>query len=732
MSVHRLYVAVAAAWLRRALFVGPLIFCTAYSKAAQHYTPPVNHRSDVIVDSNWRFIRQDVSGAQAIEFDDSSWTNLNLPHTWNNRDGQNGVKNYYRGAGWYRRHYAVKKELAGRQFFLKFDGAFSGTDVYVNGNFVGEHQGGFSAFAFDVTPYLNVGADNVIAVKVNNAENTNVPPLSADFTFFGGLYRDVHLLVTDPVQISPLDYGSPGIYLKATGVSSNSANLQVTAVLSNATATAQTVIVRSVITDAATNIVAILTNVVTLQPATASNIVATTTIKKPHLWNGLSDPYLYQAFTEVRKGSKVADLVAQPLGFRYFSVNPDTGFFLNGRHYDLHGVSMHQDWPDRGWAVTAEQRNTNFILLKEIGATAVRLSHYEHDDNTYQLADKNGIILWSEIPLVNRITESPAFYANAKQQLVELIRQRYNHPSVVCWGVFNEITMKPGPKPVNLVSQLAQLAAQEDPTRLSTSAANASDDEPSNWCTELNGINRYFGWYNGQLGEFGAWADEIHTKYPNRRLGISEYGAGGSVYQHSEEPVTEPVNAGPYHPEEYQNLFHETYWQEMQARPFLWCKFVWNMFDFAVAGRNEGDTPGRNDKGLVTYDRQVRKDAFYYYKANWTTNPMVYITGHTFTNRLTNAIIAKVYANCDSVEFFLNGNSQGVVTSTNCIFTWPVTLSGGTNLVKAIGIKGGIQVSDSLAWVAPASMPTAEAGRTLPVSNTASNAMVSAIPQRVN
>jgi hypothetical protein len=403
----------------------------------------------------------------------------------------------------------------------------------------------------------------------------------------------------------------------------------------------------------------------------------------------------------------VVDVVAQPLGFRYFNVDANKGFFLNGRHYDLHGVSMHQDWPDCGWAITDVQRNTNFMLLKEIGVTAVRLSHYEHNDYTYQLADQNGIILWSEIPLVNRITESPAFYANAKQQLIELIRQRYNHPSVVCWGVFNEITMKPGPKPVNLVRQLAQLVAQEDPTRLSTSAANAGDDEPSNWCTELNSFNKYFGWYNGKLGELGAWADGIHAKYPNRRLGISEYGAGASIYQHSEEPVREPANAGHYHPEEYQNLFHETYWQEMQARPRLWCKFVWNMFDFAVAGRNEGDTPGRNDKGLVTYDRQVRKDAFYWYKANWTTNPMVYITGHTFTNRLINFIKTKIYANCDSVELFLNGISQGSCTSTNCIFIWPVKLLGGTNVVQAIGAKGNVKVSDSLVWIAPYSPPVA-------------------------
>ena len=704
----------------------------AISLAAQTYQPPANVRQDLVLDSGWKFIRQDVPRAQDVNIDDSSWSNLNLPHTWNNLDGQDGKKNYYRGVGWYRKHYTPAGNLAGRRFFLKFDGAFLVTDVYVNGSHLGEHQGGFAAFVFDATPYLRAGADNLIAVKVNNAENTNIPPLSADFTFFGGLYRDVHLLMTDPVHISPLDYASPGVYLKTSDVSSNSADLRVTALLSNSTRAPETVLVRTVVTDASTNVVAVMTNFVTLLPAGASNAVAATTIARPHLWNGLADPYLYQTFVELWRGSKVVDVVAQPLGFRYFHVNPDKGFFLNGRHYDLHGVSMHQDWPDRGWAITEAQVNTNFMLLKEIGATAVRLSHYEHNDYTYQLADRNGIVLWSEIPLINRITESPAFYASARQQLTELIHQRYNHPSVICWGVFNEITLRPGPSPVRLARQLARIAEEEDPTRPSTSAANASDDEPSNWCTELNAINKYFGWYNGRLGEFGPWADNIHLDYPERCIGVSEYGAGASIYQHSEDPVSEPRNDGHYHPEEYENLYHEVHWQEMQARPFLWCKFVWNMFDFAVAGRNEGDTPGRNDKGLVTYDRQVRKDAFYWYKANWTTNPMVYITGHTFTNRLTNVITAKVYANCESVELFLNGASRGVATSTNRIFTWPVTLSGGTNRVEAIGRAGGRLVSDALVWVAPDSTPQAAAGRPLPVSGTAGSAVVSAVPQRFN
>lgn len=684
-----------------------MILGCVVSLNAQIYTPPADHRTDVIADANWRFIRQDVSGAQTVGFDDSSWTSLNLPHTWNNLDGQDGGNNYYRGIGWYRRHYPLDGSNTNREFFLKFDGAFSVADVYVNGSFVGEHQGGFSAFVYDVTPYLNIGADNVVAVKVNNAFNTNLPPLSADFTFFGGLYRDVHLLVTDPVQISPLDYGSPGIYLKTTGVSSDSANLQVTAVVSNATAAAQTVTVRTVLTDAATNIVTVLANIVTLPSGSASNVVASTTIANPHLWDGLNDPYLYQTFTEVWNDTNVVDVVAQPLGFRYFSVDPTNGFFLNGRHYDLRGVNLHQDWLNCGWALTNAQRDTNFIFLKEIGATFLRLSHYQHNDYTYQLADQSGICVWSEVPIINYITESPAFYTNAQQQLREMIRQRYNHPSVICWSVYNEVTLQAGPTPTNLINQEVQLVAQEDSTRFPTAAANTSDGDPSTWYTPIIAFNKYYGWYSSPLNGIGSWADNIHANYPNRCIGVSEYGAGASVYQHSESPAFPANTATGFHPEEWQNLVHETNWKLMTARPFLWCKLVWNEFDFASDGRNEGDTPGRNDKGLVTYDRQVRKDAFYFYKANWTTNPMVYITGHTFTNRPTNAITAKAYANCDSVELFVNGTSQGPATGTNCIFMWPVKLQAGTNTVLAVGPSGNTNVTDSLVWVVPILPPDA-------------------------
>jgi beta-galactosidase len=619
-------------------------------------------------------------------------------------DGQDGGGNYYRGIGWYRAHYTVDGGYAGRHCFLKFDGASLVTDVYVNGTFVGEHRGGFAAFVFDVTPFLNVGADNVIAVKVNNARNTDVPPLGGDFTVFGGIYRDMHLLVTDPVHISPLDYGSPGVYLQTTNVSASSAALQVTTVVSNANATAKAVMLRATVFDAASNTVAVLSNALAMAAGTASNVVQKTSVASPHLWNGLADPYLYRVLVEIVDGPNVIDQVSQPLGFRWFSVDPDKGFFLNGRAYDLHGVNMHQDWLDKGWALSNAERETNFMIIKELGATALRLAHYQHDDYTCQLADQNGIVLWAEVPLVGGATASDAFNINAEQQMAELIRQQRNHPSVVCWGTFNEIG---GSAAERVVSNLVQMAHREDPTRPTTAASNARDNAAINWLPDITAFNKYFGWYIGATPDFGPYVNDLHATYPTRCVGISEYGAGASIRHHSEDPVPRPnANNGP-HPEEWQNKVHEETWLQMKERPYLWCRLIWNMFNFASDGRNEGDTPGRNDKGLVTYDRQIRKDAFYWYKANWTTNPMVYVTGHTFTNRLTNSITAKVYTNCDSVKLLLNGVSQGTRRSTNCIFTWPVALAGGSNYVQAIGTKGGSNVTDSLIWIGPITPPSA-------------------------
>lgn len=667
-----------------ALFFVPVAFAA--------YTPPANNRVDLDLNSTWKFYKGDVSGAQNVSFNDSSWTSINIPHTWNNMDGQDGGNNYYRGIGWYRKHYTVSSSYSGRKFFLQFDGANTVSDVYVNGNYLGQHKGGQAAFRFEATQYITVGGDNVIAVKVNNAYNADIPPLSADFTFFGGIYRGVHLLVTDKLLVRVLDYASPGVYLKQTNVSSSSANLQVTVKVNNGYSTAKTVTLNSVIVDAGGNIVQTLTSTQSITSATSYDFVQTTTINSPHLWNGLSDPYLYKVYVEVKDGSTVTDLVDQPLGFRYFSVDANNGFYLNGSYVNLRGVNRHQDRLNKGWAIGAAEHLEDFNLIKEMGCNSIRLAHYQHAEYFYDLCDSNGMVVWAEIPLVNKVTISTAFYDNAKQQMTELIRQNYNHPSICFWGIGNEIGSTPDPN--ELLTQLDDLVGVEDPTRLSTYASNHGNSDAKNWHTDVTGFNKYYGWYGGSYNDFAGWADGIHSSYPTKKVGVSEYGAGSSINFHSETPVSQD------HTEEYQNLFHETHWLAMKTRNFLWGKYIWNMFDFAVDSRNEGDTPGRNDKGMVTFDRLTKKDCFYWYKANWTSSPFVYISSRRFTNRTNNNVEVKIYSNCDSVELKVNGVSKGSKSATgDKIFKWTgVLLASGSNSIQAIGTKSSIQYTDSCTW----------------------------------
>jgi beta-galactosidase len=667
------------------------------------YIPPVNNRTDIVLNTNnWKFILSDVEAATNVVFDDSSWTPISIPHTWNNIDGQE-YTTYYRGIGWYRVHCTPDPSYTNREIYLKFDGANIVADVYVNGSFVGEHQGGFSAFVYDVTPYINVGTDNVIAVKMNNAFNADIPPLNADFTFFGGIYRTVHLLALDKLHVTPLDYGSPGVFLMQTAVSSTSATLQVTAELDNDTGGSSNITLNAVIVDATNNIVATLTTNQTLAAGSTNVVIAqTTTLTNPHLWNGRSDPYMYQVYVQVSDGTVTNDLVQQPLGFRYFNVTMTNGFFLNGQSLDLHGVSFHQDRLNEGWAISESDMTQDISLVSQLGCTFVRLGHYQHPQTEYNLMDQDGIVVWSEVPMIDYITADAAFSNNVSQQLTEMIRQNYNHPAICFWGMYNEVLEQSGPDPRPLVQALNQLAHTQDPTRLTTAASCCADNyDPINFYTDVIGFNEYYGWYTDTYNDFGAAMDSKFTTV-SKPMAISEYGAGGSIYQHMDNPP-EPANPstwGTPHYEEYENLLHESTWQQMQVRPYLWMTSVWNMFDFASAGRDEGDTPGRNDKGLVTYDRQTPKDAYYYYKANWTTNGFVYISSRRFTPRIATTGEVKIYSNCGSVQLLINGNVVGSLTSTNHIFEWdgqPVGL--GTNTLVAIGTLGSETYTDTVNWV---------------------------------
>ena len=669
--------------------------------AASGATPAVaapQPRPTSNLDAGWRFLRSNASGAQVPTFDDSSWSTVNVPHTWNALDGQDGGNNYYRGIGWYRKHFTPPATLAGKKLWLQFDGVNTVADVWVNGTQLGTHQGGFATFRFDATNALKLGQDNVIAVRVTNAANPAIPPLTADFTFFGGIHRDVSLVAVDPLAIRMGDFGGPGVYLASRSVTASSASVDVTTKAWNNSATARQVQVRTTVTDATGQVVATATAATrSVAAATGFDTVQSVTISSPHRWQGKADPYLYTASVEIVDAStgQTTDSITQPLGLRSATVDPNSGFFLNGQHLSLRGVNAHQDRLNEGWAVTPAQHIQDFDLMDEMGVNALRTAHYQQAQQIYDLADQRGYAVWVEIPLVNGVTDSAAFRANAQQQLSELIRQNYNHPSIFFWGIGNE-QANDNTVTNGILTQLAGQVRAEDPTRLSTYADNKGDTSGLGLHTDVIGFNKYFGWYQTGTGP-GAWAEALHSSQPTRKIGISEYGAGASVVQHQESPP-QPVPTSHFHPEEYQSKLHENHWTQISARPYLWGTFVWNMFDFAADARAEGDTDGRNDKGLVTYDRTIRKDAFYWYKANWTDTSFAYITSRRWTQRTVAATTVKVYATADSVTLSLNGNVVSTKTSATHIYTWPITLAPGQNVVTVTGTRAGRTFTDTVTW----------------------------------
>jgi beta-galactosidase len=656
-------------------------------------------RSDTLLADGWRFWKADTAGAEAPAFDDAAWESVSVPHTYNALDGQDGGGDYYRGAAWYRRRFDAPADMRGRRAFLGFDAANTRADVYLNGVLLGSHSGGFAAFRFDATEAL-VPGENVLAVKVDNASFPDVAPLQADFTFFGGLYRDVHLTLTNDLHLDLLDHGSSGVYLKTANVSAAAADVSARVRVTNSGTAAEAAgVVLSVLDDTGAS-VATLTTSASVAPGETLELPLSGTIDSPHLWQGRSDPYLYSARVELTRAGAPVDAVTQPLGFRSFAVDPELGFTLNGQAHDLHGVNRHQDRIGRGWAIGKAEHDEDMAQIVEIGASAIRLAHYQHADYFYELCDRMGMLVWAEIPLVDATTDSPAFTDNARQQLTELIRQSQNHPSIVVWGIGNEQRVNDAASNA-LLASLAELVRAEDDSRLSTYAhCCGADTSPLTKHADLIGYNYYFGWYMGNYGQVGGWADSVRISQPGVRFSLSEYGAGASVVQH-EDPPRQPSPAALFHPEEYQAALHEATWLALAARPFIWGKFVWNMFDFASDGRNEGDTPGRNDKGLVTFDRQTKKDAFYWYKANWSSEPLAYITSRRFTPRTTETVDVKVYSNLDSVTLSVNGAAIGApqpVTDRRARWT-AVPLQVGDNTIEVVANgSAGQSASDSVTW----------------------------------
>lgn len=578
---------------------------------------------------------------------------VDLPHTWNRGDAMYGQADYYRGLCRYSRRLTVPAEWAGKRVFLRVEAAQTVADVFVDHQFVRQHRGGYTAFAVELTDRLQPGKECELEIYVNNAATLDVAPICGDFNQPGGLYRGVELLVTDDVCIAPDYYASSGVFFTQSEVSRQSAHLRMEALLSARQATLDGCEVEFQLWDEGRQI-----HSSTVRRFTSDGrAVAETTLSQPHLWDGLRDPHLYEAVAILRRDGQEVDRRTEEIGFRYYHADPEEGFFLNGRPYRLNGVCRHQERSERATALYPSDHDEDLDLIQEMGANAVRLSHYPQAAYVHRQMDRRGLVAWAEIPFVNVFVTNPAYADNLRQQLTELILQNYNHPCILAWGLFNEINSGWLDRPSAMVKELVALARQLDPSRLTMGASNQQDD--FNGFTDLIAFNRYFGWYGDDVSQMGEWLDREHAAHPERMMGISEYGAGASVFQQADTLVA-PAPGGPWHPENWQTYYHIENWRQLKARPYLWCNFIWCMFDFSAAGRREGSDIGRNDKGLVTCDRRIKKDAFFFYKANWNTDDkFVYLVGRRATDRTRPVVTVRAFSNSGPAELFLNGKSLG-------------------------------------------------------------------------
>ena len=584
---------------------------------------------------------------------------VDLPHTWNAADGQDGGNDYFRGKCVYKKNLKLSDLPKGEKYYIEIDGANSSAEVFVNGVNVTHHDGGYSTFRKEISDYLE--KKNEIAIVVDNSPSDSVYPQMADFTFYGGLYRDVRIIAVPKTHFELDYYGGPG--LKVTPkVSNGDAEVKIEAFVTNMQGDDK---LSFEILDADGALV-----VESILAAGEANFK----IEKAHLWNGRQNPYLYKARVSILRNGEKIDTVSTSFGCRSFRVDSNGGFVLNGNRYCLRGVSRHQDYKGIGNALLPEHHEEDMRLILELGATSVRLAHYQHSQYFYDLCDREGIVVWAEIPYISSHLENGN--ENAENQLRELIVQCYNHPSIIIWGLSNEITMTGSS--VGMFEnhkKLNDLAHELDPTRLTAIAcvSMCDIDEPYVHITDLVAYNHYFGWYGGETDMNGPWFDNFHSKYPNKPIGVSEYGCEGLNY-HSSKPMQ-----GDY-TEEYQAYYHEELIKQLYTRNYIFATYVWNMFDFGADARSEGGEHGINHKGLVSFDRKYKKDAFYAYKAWLSDEPFVHIAGKRYVDRVESETKITVYSNCDEVELFANGVSQGKQKSQNHFFYFTVKNEGITKL----------------------------------------------------
>ena len=607
-------------------------------------------RKTTILNADWLF-----------RYHDGTETRLDIPHTWNNLDGQDGGDDYWRGTCVYEKTFPMPTHGENELVYLQFNGVNASAKVILNGAVIMTHDGGYSTFRADITGHLK--EENHMIVEVDNSKNDRVYPQKADFTFYGGIYRDVLLLTVNKNHFDLDHHGGPGIAVTPT-VDGKTGRVNVRTWITGKGE------VSIALKDAEGNVV-----------ASGTGCDCDLAIENVHLWDGIADPYLYSCEAVLSLDGVAVDAVSTAFGVRFFHVDPQKGFFLNGRSYPLRGVCRHQDWKGIGNALHREHHDTDMAMIREIGANTIRLAHYQHDQYFYDLCDKYGFVVWAEIPYISE--HMPAGRENTIQQMTELIIQNYNHPSICVWGISNEITISTRDNKDMLDNHrvLNDLVHQLDPTRPTTLACYAvcgPFNPVAHKVSDLVSWNLYLGWYVPGMFLNNFWVDFFHWKYPDRCLGYSEYGCECMPHLHSAHPRRGDQS------EEYQCKYNEYMLDFFEKRPFMWATHLWNMFDFAADARNQGGEPGMNHKGLVTFDRKTKKDSFYIYKAWWSSEPFVHICGKRFVDRVETITEVKVYSNQNAVTLYANGKEVATKTGSR-VFTFKVHNLGEMKLEAVSG-----------------------------------------------
>ncbi|MDZ7288734.1 MAG: glycoside hydrolase family 2 protein [candidate division KSB1 bacterium] len=794
---------------------------------------------------HWKFHKGDIHSAESPRLASAEgWQEVIVPHTWNAKDVLTEGERYYQGIGWYRTSFTIRADESSTRTFIRFEGVSLVADVFLNGAYVGRHKGGYSAFCFEITPYVVYGEENVLSVKVDNTMQPDVAPSGTHlYPLFGGIYRPVTVFQTNDLCVSPLDYASSGVTVRPLQVSKEEAEIAVETLLNyrhepqlqtvspellppkgmkgrglygeyfdndsfrgkpkhirideavsfnygrsgayadmpldnfsvrwtgrmiparsglcrfvlksddgsrlyiddrlvidhwgahaaterscdvrleagkevrlkleynefsqdasikfgwkffDDSASSISALLETSLIDREKNTVAEERQPITLQNNEEFKAEQRFHLDRPHLWNAKADPYLYTLNVRLEDAQgNILDEVEQPFGLRFYRVDRDSGLVLNGRAYPLYGVSRHQEWEGLGPALSDKHHEKDVSFILELGATGVRLAHYQQADKMYSLCDENGLVVWAEIPNTPAYRKHPDYLQNCKDQLTELIKQNINHPSILFWGLYNEVDI-----PTADLKILHDTAKRLDPHRLTTQADYSQVSE-RHLVTDVAAWNWYYGWYYGQFGEYAHWFDRAHQNYPTLLAGLSEYGAGGCISQQQENPARPDASNGRFFPEQYQRLYHEKVWSEIKDRKDLWCKFIWNLADFSWTNVRRGDRDFINHKGLITHDRKVKKDAFYFYKANWSAEPVLYLLSRRNTERTEKLVPIEVYTNLDEVELYVNGvfvSKKKMESDIHKIRWENVALVPGRNRIDVIGHQGEKTYTDACEW----------------------------------